>query len=411
MSNTHPATRIGVTLLFLVLYVSFLLETGALLMEFRGTGLGVRLASLDSQNFVFFPIAGLLALVAFWKPAVFLIDGLARGQLMFGRPVLAGGTIICVLAAWALAAAFSSSPARSIFEVSPSALMQDEGMPASGNSPALVPVPEVLARMKILSASEGGLSSFRAACDPEWLRYSTEAHEQKLCFPAGGSVTVAECCQAKAAFRAHVNRMAQASPSNLAGIHNLVLPVKCFFLLLLLFIGILLVQYRKGLERLHGEMSGVSFGLAVGGAVMLIWPLLNASYLETIALLTGGTSSSAYSVTAPLIALGFGAWTLLLVFFHLRAYPSQIEYAAKVGGFIAAAIGVFRYDEITTYLSRTLGVGGSVVAIIVFAVAVIALLLSILMGIDPTDINFDEEEEPDAGEDTAEFAARAEKDA
>jgi hypothetical protein len=93
---------------------------------------------------------------------------------------------------------------------------------------------------------------------------------------------------------------------------------------------------------------------------------------------------------APLIALGFGVWTLLLIFFHLRAYPSQIEYAAKIGGFVAAAIGVFRYDDITMYLSRTLGVGGSVVAIIVFAVAVIALLLSILLGVDPTDIDFKE---------------------
>ena len=136
----------------------------------------------------------------------------------------------------------------------------------------------------------------------------------------------------------------------------------------------------------------MSFGLAVGGAVMLVWPLLNASYLETMSLLTGGGASSAYTVMAPLVALGFGVWTLLLVFFHLRAYPSQIEYAAKIGGFIAAAIGVFRYEDITMYLSRTLGVGGSIVAIIVFAVAVIALLLSIVLGIDPTDIDFDEDD-------------------
>jgi hypothetical protein len=172
------------------------------------------------------------------------------------------------------------------------------------------------------------------------------------------------------------------------------MPVKIFFLLLLLGIGILLVQYRKGLERLHGATpSGISFGLALGGAVMLVWPLLNAAYLQTMSLLTGSGSASAYTVVAPLIALGFAAWTLLLVFFHLRSYPSQIEYAAKVGGFIAAAVGVFRYEEITNYLARTLGVGGGLVAIIVFAVGVGALILSVILGVDPTDVLEDEDVE------------------
>ena len=162
---------------------------------------------------------------------------------------------------------------------------------------------------------------------------------------------------------------------------------------------------RKGLERLHGATpSGISFGLALGGAVMLIWPLLNAAYLQTMALLTGSGSASAYTIVAPLIALGFGVWTLLLVFFHLRSYPSQIEYAAKVGGFIAAAIGVFRYEEITNYLARTLGVGGGLVAIIVFAVGVGALIISVILGVDPTDIKLDEDLE-DAVKTVAETAS------
>ena len=163
---------------------------------------------------------------------------------------------------------------------------------------------------------------------------------------------------------------------------------------ILLGIGILLVQYRKGLERLHGATpSGISFGLALGGSVMLIWPLLNAAYLQTMALLTGSGSASAYTIVAPLVALGFGVWTLLLVFFHLRSYPSQIEYAAKIGGFVVAAVGVFRYEEITNYLARTLGIGGGLVAIIVFAVAVGALIVSVVLGVDPTDILEDEDVE------------------
>jgi len=146
-------------------------------------------------------------------------------------------------------------------------------------------------------------------------------------------------------------------------------------------------------EAMEDGALGISFGLALGGAVMLVWPLLNAAYLQTMSLLTGSGSASAYTVVAPLIALGFAAWTLLLVFFHLRSYPSQIEYAAKVGGFIAAAVGVFRYEEITNYLARTLGVGGGLVAIIVFAVGVGALILSVILGVDPTDVLEDEDVE------------------
>ena len=393
MSRTHLVSQIAVTSVFLLLYAAFLVETGALLAEFGAGGVGLRLAFLDSQNFIFFPVAGLLALVAFWRPAVLLVDAFGRGKLRHGRLILTACLFVCGLAAWGLASLFSGSHARSVFEISPAALMADKGTAATGAALPREPVLDVLARMKILSSGEGGLPAYRAQCDPEWLQYATAASDRALCFPAGQSLTVGDCCRVKTAFREHLNTLATQSPSRLAAIHRYVLPVKCFFLLLLLGIGILLVRFRKGLERVYGgDFSHMSFGLAVGGAVMLVWPLLNASYLETMSLLTGGGASSAYTVMAPLVALGFGVWTLLLVFFHLRAYPSQIEYAAKIGGFIAAAIGVFRYEDITMYLSRTLGVGGSIVAIIVFAVAVIALLLSIVLGIDPTDIDFDEDD-------------------
>ena len=396
MSNTHIGTRIAVLVLFLAIYGAFLWETAALMQEFGPSGLALRLASLDSQNFIFFPIAGLLALVAFWKPVVLLVDASWRGKLRFGRPVMIVAPLVCAALAAMVAAAFQSSPARSMYEIAPDALVADVGTTATASSSARAPVPEILARMKILSGLEGGLSRYQTQCDPEWLKFSTAADEELLCFPAGESISVRACCQAKAALRDQLNVMAKASPSRLAAVHAIVLPVKIFFLLLLLVTGILLVQYRKGLEKIHaGQLGDVSFGLALGGAVMLIWPLLNASYLETMALLTGGTSSSAYTVFAPLVALGFGAWTMLLIFFHLRSYPSQIEYAAKVGGFIAAAIGVFRYEEITMYLSRTLGIGGGVVTIVVFGVAVLGMMISILLGIDPKDINFDGDGEED----------------
>lgn len=405
MPVTHPASRIAVTVVFALLYLAFLTETGTLMLEYGPSGLSLRLAALESQNFIFFPLAGLLALVGFWKPAVLLVDAMWQGKLMAGRIVLGVSLVFCTIAAWSISGVFESSEARSFFEISPKALRADKGVPATETTLPRAPVTDVLSRMKILSGVDKGLGEYHTQCDPEWLRYSSAATEELLCFPAGERLQVRDCCTVKAEFRTHLNTMAKQSPSYTGAVHRFVMPVKIFFLLLLLFIGVLLVQYRKGLERLHGATPpGMSFGLALGGSVMVIWPLLNVAYLQTMSLLTGSGSASAYTVIAPLVALGFGIWTLLLVFYHLRSYPSQIEYAAKVGGFIVAAIGVFRYDEITNYLARTLGVGGGPVPFVVFAVAVGALILSIVMGVDPTDIKLDgggdkdEAERPSGGD-------------
>lgn len=383
MSQTSLWSRIAVTVLFVTLYAVFLIETAALFLEFGPSGLAMRLATLDAQNFIFFPIGGLLVLIAFWRPTVMLTDALGGNKFRYGILVLTAAVIVTIIASIITARAFSSSEARSMFEIAPEALIADQG------GPNRAPVTEALGKLKILAGGEDGLRAYNARCDEDWLQFSTTANEEKLCFANGRMSSVAECCQAKAAFRTDLNVLHAGAPSNLSRIHGLALQVKVFFLLMLLGLGVFLARYRPGLQKLYGaSFERVSFGLAAGGAVMLTWPLMNAAYLETMSLLTGAGASSAYTITAPLVALGFAIWTMLLVFFHLRSYPSQIEYAAKIGGFVAAAIGVFRYDDIIGYFTRTLGVGGSVVAIVVFAVAVGALISSVMMGVRPQDIDF-----------------------
>ena len=58
-----------------------------------------------------------------------------------------------------------------------------------------------------------------------------------LCFPSGERLSVRACCTAKAAFRQHLNRLAAEAPSRTGAVHRWVMPVKIFFLLLLLGIG------------------------------------------------------------------------------------------------------------------------------------------------------------------------------
>ncbi|MCI4643813.1 MAG: hypothetical protein MRY64_03405 [Hyphomonadaceae bacterium] len=386
------ATQIAVSLVFVLLYAAFLAETGLLVREYSGTGLTLRLASLDAQNFIFFPIAGLLALIGFWRPCVLLSDALARGRIKAGRLVLLFTLIIMGAATWSLSNAFSGGNTRSIYEIAPASVTADAPGPAGENGAIRQSIPDTLTSLKILAIGPDGLSPYKARCDREWLRYSPAAQEQKYCIPGGTELSVADCCEMKTVFREHINDLAYRTPSQLAQVHRAILPVKIFFLVLLFAIGVLLVRYRARLRALYGgKVEDLSFGMAVGGVVMLVWPMLNAAYLETMALLTGDGTSGAYAVMAPLIALGFGIWAMLLVFFHLRTYPSQIAIAARFGGVIGAAIGVLRYEEITGFLISNLGVGGGIVAIVVFAVAVLALIIALFAGISPKDLDFDKE--------------------
>ena len=383
-------TQVVVSILFILLYAAFLAETGLLAHEYSGTGLALRLASLDAQNFIFFPIAGLLALIGFWRPTVLVSDAMARGRIKGGRLVLACIIAVMGVATWLLSDAFSGGSTRSMYEVAPQAIVNDTAGPLLDSGASRQSIPDTLTSLKILAIGPEGLSPYQSRCDREWLRYSPAAQEEKYCIPAGQELSVADCCSMKTAFREHVNELAYTAPSQLAQLHRIVLPVKIFFLVILFAVGALLVHYRTRLRTLYGEkLEDISFGMAVGGVVMLAWPLLNAAYLETTALLTGDGNSGAYAVMAPLIALGFGIWAMLLVFFHLRTYPSQIAIAARFGGVIGAAIGVLRYEEITGFLISNLGVGGGVVAIVVFAVAVLALIIALFTGVSPKDLDFD----------------------
>ncbi|MEO1787198.1 MAG: hypothetical protein AAFR41_09270 [Pseudomonadota bacterium] len=391
---THLASRIAVTLVFTLFYAAFLAETLLFYHEFGTGSFAFHISNLYAHTFLFFPIAGLLALIAFWRPAVLITDALGRGTVRGGRLLLAGLVILIGVGGWLVAQGFNDSNSRSLFEIAPATLQTDTGQSAADGAVLRSPIPEILVKMRINADGEGGLTAFRARCDAEWLRFSITADQPLLCFPTGTETSVAECCAARSRFRTDVNALQAASPSNLSTFHRFILPVKVAFLFLLLVIGLLLVQFRKRLCQTYGDrVDDLSLGVALGGGTMLLWPLMNAAHLETIMLLTGDGSANAYRITAPLITLGFGVFAVLLAFFHLRTYPHQVEHAAKIGGAVIAALGVFRYEEIVTYLSRTLGIGGGPVAIVVFMVATAALIATVLLGVTARSF---EDADPDA---------------
>ncbi|MEM1088345.1 MAG: hypothetical protein AAGH90_11495 [Pseudomonadota bacterium] len=384
----HFSSKAIVTTVFAVFYIAFLVETGALLLEFEPHGLGIRMATLFAHNFLFFPIVGFLALIAFWKPAVLVVDALLWGKIKYGQTVLASVTVFITILAVLLSTAFGSSNSRSLFEIAPQTILADQGARSSDPTQTRASLQEILVKMKINTLSEGGLSDFQSNCDPDWLQFSVSAEEQKFCFPTSTDISVKACCDARTRLRSYINTLHESAPSDLSVVHRLIIPFKMTFLLTLLAIGILLVRLRKRLTSLYGAaVQDVSFPIAVGGALMLLWPLMNASYLNTFALLTDDGSSNSYRISAPLFALGFGFWTMLLIFFHLRTYPSQMEVALKAAGALAAALGVLQYEQIIGYLSKTLGIGGGLVGVIVFTVGIGALVATVLLGNRPDFID------------------------
>ncbi|MEO1407040.1 MAG: hypothetical protein AAFV54_11195 [Pseudomonadota bacterium] len=187
----HMASRIAVTLVFGLIYAAFVWETAALISEFGVSGMGGAIMRMYAHNFVFFPLAGLVALVTFWRPAVFVTDALARGHIRGGQIILASVLLVCMAVAWMFSSAFGASDARSLYEISPSALRADQGVAAIATMPRQAPVSEILIKLKINSGNEGGLSSYQSSCNADWLRFSSDADEPMLCFPTGDEISIA----------------------------------------------------------------------------------------------------------------------------------------------------------------------------------------------------------------------------
>src|SRR5215813_2299573 len=86
------SARMFVGLVFLVLGASFLASTGILVNEFRDADWRSMLV-VHSHLFLFFPMFGILALAAFYRPAVVFTDlywtHLRHGKVRYGLGLLA----------------------------------------------------------------------------------------------------------------------------------------------------------------------------------------------------------------------------------------------------------------------------------------------------------------------------------
>jgi hypothetical protein len=382
-------SRAFVFAVFFVLAVAFAATTAVLAYEFWDSN-WFDLATMDGHLFIFFPTLGIVALFAFYVPSAALVDFYCR-HVPFGRLRFAAGSLILCGLSFLIAMSLLASPKRSIWEIAPSILTSDQGEGATcaeGDVCERLPMLTALQGLRAVSQSRWGLGDFVRSCDrDEFLESTTGPERKRFCF-ASTRLTLspqlqgdAECCRAQQRLStaisenfSHPDRRSLTSKA-----HALTLPMKVFFLLVLLTISILLVTWHRGMEaNYRASARRIEFSVIVGTAAVLFFPFMSQAFVESVSALYGLTGRGTFSIITPVLSLAFGIWTLLMVFFFYRRRDKDLEAVGKMGSAIAAALAVLKYGVVAAVFTRLLGSGASMASIgglVVICVAAIIVLL------------------------------------
>ena len=351
--------RVFVALAFLLLGASFLASTGILIYEFWDAEWRSLLVA-HSHLFFFFPVFGLLALAAFFRPAVVFTDlhwtYLRHGKLRYGLGLLSVLGLTLAVTHW-----LDTKP-RGLYEVAPSALLADRGEPSgcAGQRTACRRAPLLDSALSLTEAAQRrvGLSKFARNCQPDaLLEIPDDMQKERYCFPAKGKLSGGQCCEAQTRFADTVSRL-QADPvqRSLTGALDafLFLPLKIFFVLIVVAIAICLAIWRDLMDTHYlALVPAVERGVIIGACAMLFWPLMDYGYQQTSNALYGRWGAGPQFRLSLVIV----PWALLLLFYFLRRLRKNLEIVGQLAGVVASAIAILRYEEINDWSVRLFGAG------------------------------------------------------
>jgi len=352
--------RVFVAVVYLILGLSFVASTGLLIQEFQGADWRSMIIA-HSHLFFFFPVFGILALAAFYLPSVVFTDlywrHLPHGKLRFFAGLLVLAVISYGVSKWL------DKPPRQVWEASPQALAADKGDPpgcggASGPACLRAPILATLARLRTEGQVRVGLSKFARTCDiDKLLELPDEMAKERHCFPADARLNAEDCCRVQKRFGDEVARL-QSDPAqrSLSGVYDaaVFLPLKTFFVLIVIAIGLLLSVWRDKVDQLYREsVPAVERGVIIGAFAMLLWPAMDYGYQQTANVLfgrwDGGPQLRLSLVIAP--------WALLLLFYFLRRLGKQGETIGQIAGVVTAGVAVLRYEDLNDWAVRLVGAG------------------------------------------------------
>ena len=378
--------------LFLVLGLSFLAETGVLIWEFRDAG-WFTIATHDSHLFLFFPTLGLVALAAFYVPALAFSD-MYWQHIPYGRPRILIGFLLLAVVSWFVASALNSSPFRPIWDIAPSVLQADKNQPAGCGAPPAPPCERVallesLEAVREVSSARLGLKDFVRHCEADPLIGSAKLPgPERFCFastPLSAKPmlsTTADCCRAQARMKDAILELSGPSSqrSYTALVHALLLPFKVFFLLLLAVIGGMLALRYRGVAHYYPKQIGrIDLGVVVGAAAMIFFPLMSQGFVQTADALFGTAQNAGFKPIVNAMTAAFAIWAMVLLLVFYRRYDRDLELVGKLAGVVASAFAVFKYDLLVSLVTRYLGSGAgfpTIAALLIASVGAALLLVS-----------------------------------
>ncbi len=360
-------SRLLVGLVFAATGAAFIWETYALFAEF-GMEAAMPIMALDSQNFLFFPLFGLVALMAFWRITSLVVDDAWHSGIL-GLVALIVAVAAIVAGGVSFANSMKSETVRSIWEVAPDSLVgdaADRGVPSGCTPPNCerAPVFDALQALRIEAQRPEGLGPYVLSCaDRDQSIFAPQTPEtEAFCFATGNVMTEAACCMAKEKFRDDVAALSNANESDLTRVHEIVMPIKATFFIALLVTGVLLMLRASSIHSRYPERARIAESTIVVGAIaMLIWPIMNLAFARNITLLFGG--GSAYRAVGPLITFGFIAWALTIVGYYVRRHRPRLDNAARIAGGLAAVVGVLNYETVLDVTTQYAGAGASLVSL------------------------------------------------
>ncbi len=355
-----------VALVYAILAASFVASTATLILEFKDHD-WVSLALAHSHLFIFFPTFGIVVLAAFYRPSV-IFTHLYWSQeqaVPFGKLRFLFGLAVAIGASWWVAQQIGGSDLRGIWEIQPAALERDQGGPMSCTAAdgtvstcrrvpflkALDDTPDVRPQACRLRRLHAQLQPGPVARAPARVqgaavllpgrrpaRYAAVLRRaEALCQRSEGSASRSAAC-------------ARARRSSI----KYFLPIKVFFIVVMVVIAALLAFWRRRIDVLYPDyVPSIERGIIIGGLAMLIWPLMDYAYLQTSMTLFGRTHGGLHFRWSLVIV----PWAILLPFFFLRGLDKNRELIAQGASVLASFIAILRYPQINDFAVRVFGAG------------------------------------------------------